>query len=72
MKYLVALLLMVSTASAKEVMITLNETEVQALVQLLDEAVKSKGIVLANNAAVMYEKLKTAPEIKAQTQEAPK
>jgi hypothetical protein len=75
MKYLVALVVslsVTSTVSAKDVMIILNETEAQALVQLLDEAVKAKGIVLANNAAVFYEKLKAAPEVKAQTEDQPK
>lgn len=75
MKYLVSLvvgLALTSTVNAKEVMIILNETETQALIQLLDEAVKAKGIILANNAAVFYEKLKTAPEVKAQTEDPPK
>jgi hypothetical protein len=61
------ILLSLNTSSfSKDRMITLNETEVNSLVELLDAAVRAGGLKYSGATSYFFEKIKGAPEIKEQ------
>ena len=51
--------------SAPDLILTLNEQEVKALLGLLDAAVKAQGLNAVINAAVLYQKILTAAKEQA-------
>lgn len=60
--YLAALVLIVmaSVAKAKDVTITFNETEQQALIQVLDQATRTGGLTAAQGTLYFANKLQAA------------
>ena len=54
--------------SAPDLILTLNEQEVKALLGLLDAAVKAQGLNTVINAAVLYQKILTAAKEQAKPQ----
>lgn len=67
MKYLITFLCLVCVPSAKaDIALVLTDQEKQALIEILDIAVKAQGIQIAPNAAYIFNKLKNAPVITEQ------
>lgn len=58
-----ALLLATASARSADRAIVANEQEVTALIQLIDEAVKSKGLSVAQAALYWVNKLQAAPMV---------
>lgn len=52
-----------TAANAKDYMLILSESEMKALVQVLDAGVKSSGLQAASATGYFFEKLKAAPEV---------
>lgn len=55
--------------SAPDLILTLKEQEVQALLGLLDAAVKAQGLSTVINAAVLYQKIMVASKEQAKPKE---
>lgn len=55
--------------SAPDLTLTLKEQEVQALLGLLDSAVKAQGLNAVINAAVLYQKIQLASKEQAKPKE---
>lgn len=55
--------------SAPDLVLTLKEQEVQALVGLIDAAVKSQGLNAVINGAVLYQKILTAAKEQSKPKE---
>lgn len=73
MKRLLALVLLLATpAHAADYMITLNDNEKQALLEILDEATKAKGLALAHNTLHFAAKLRAAPVVTERKDDPPK
>jgi hypothetical protein len=58
--FLLAALALASAAQAKDIAITLDEREQQALVQVLDSATRSGGLAATQGTVYFYNKLQTA------------
>lgn len=69
---LIAALLAVTPVHAAEYMITLTEAERPALLELLDEAIKAKGLALAPNAVHFAVKIRAAPVVTERKDDPPK
>lgn len=69
---LTAFLLAAVPAHAADYMITLNDNEKQALLGLLDEAVKAKGLTIAQNALHFAYKINSAPVVTERKDDPPK
>lgn len=66
-----ALLLSMVSVRAADRAIVANEQEVNALIQLIDEAVKSKGLAVAQAAIYWVNKLQAAPVVTDRKDEPP-
>lgn len=64
--YLLLVFFVSAPAIAADRAIVLNDNEAAALVQLIDEALKSKGAALAQNAAYWLTKIQNAPTVTEQ------
>lgn len=62
MRVFLALLLLSSSASAKDVILVLTEQEQAALRHVLDAATKAEGMQVAPATVYLLNKLNTAPE----------
>lgn len=72
MKYLVTIAVMLSLpAFAADRAILASEQEVNALVQLIDDALKAKGVAVAQNAAYWLNKIQAAPVVTDRKDEPP-
>lgn len=70
MKYFAAIFILISTqVFAADRAIVANEQELQALAQLIDEALKAKGVAVAQNAVYWLNKLQNAPVVTSQKDE---
>lgn len=64
MKWLIALaMLLPSPGKAADRAILASEQEVAALIQLIDEALKAKGVTVAQNAVYWLNKIQSAPVV---------
>ena len=65
MRYIVAMVLRLAPFGAKaaEYALVLNDSERQALIALLDEATKAKGLAVAPNAVYLANKIQSAPVV---------
>lgn len=73
MKILVVLiLLLVSPVALADKAIVATNQEIAVLVQLIDEALKAKGLTVAHNAVYWVNKLQAAPVVTEQKEEPPK
>jgi hypothetical protein len=62
---------LLSTAQAKDVALILSDSDQRDLVQILDSAVKSKGLELVTPTSHIWEKLKVAPVVTERKDDAP-
>lgn len=56
-------------AQAADYAVIINDAEKTALIQALDEAVKSKGLAIARNVVILVDKITSAPSVTEQKQE---
>lgn len=63
MRIFLVLLALTLPASAKDVMLVLNDQEQAALRHILDSATKSEGLQVAQATVYLLNKLNTAPEV---------
>jgi hypothetical protein len=66
---ILALFLLPMTAQAKDFAVILTEPEKARLIQIIDEAIKAKGLALAGDAAFLASKIERAPEVEKQKSE---
>ncbi len=74
LKYALAMVLLATQVSAADYAVMLNDAERAALLELLNEAVKAKGLDAAPNAVYLANKIKSAgvvTERKDETKEKP-
>lgn len=72
MKSLLALLFLAGPVHAADYMITVNDNEKQALLEILDEATKAKGLGIAQNTMHFAAKLRSAPVVTERKDDPPK
>lgn len=72
MKKILILFLLASPAAWADKAIVATDQEITALIQLIDEAVKAKGLSVAPNAVYWVNKLQAAPVVTEQKEEPPK
>jgi hypothetical protein len=66
---IVAAMLLPVSAQAKDFAVILNEQEKARLIQIIDEAIKAKGLALAGDAVFLASKIERAPEVEKQKSE---
>lgn len=59
-------LLLASPVAAAERAIVANDQEITALIQLIDEALKAKGVAVTQNATYWINKIQAAPTVTSQ------
>jgi len=64
-------LLLASPVAAAERAIVANDQEINALIQLIDEALKAKGVALIQNATYWINKIHNAPTVTSQQETKP-
>lgn len=70
--FVIAALLGSAPAYAAEYMIVLSDAEKTALVEILDEATKAKGLSIANNTVHFLNKIRSAPVVTERKDDPPK
>lgn len=66
------LLLSIVPARAADYMIVLNDNEKKVLIDILDEATKARGLVIAGSTLHFLNKVQTAPVVTERKEDPPK
>lgn len=69
---MIAVLLASAPANAADYMVVVNDQEKQALVEILDEATRAKGLAIAPNTVHFLNKIRSAPVVTERKDDPPK